>query len=269
MSFFDGGNKSLSFGEKGDNTWRGVWQGGVILNIGQPVAAMGYPDTTKPKTFKNGEQVMKIVISLDTRAGRFPAPPIDAEDDGTRDWHLDKGFGQYKAVGKALRDAGVKDLEVGGTLYVQWTGGEGNIGDPRKFLAAYQPPVGTGGFMQEAVAPPAAQPPAAPPPPAFPPQQQAPAQQWQAPAGQPGPIQQMPAQASATAEQLWNHPATQSAVTQAAQFDPATGQPLAQQAPQNPAPYGYDPATGQPLTAPPAQQPVPAAAGPVTNPFAQ
>jgi hypothetical protein len=247
MSFFDGGNKSLSFGEKGDNTKRGVWQGGVILNISGEQTSMGYPDSTKPKTFKNGDIVKKIVISLDTRQGRFPATPIDAEDDGTRDWHVDKGYGQYKAIGKALRDAKVGDIEVGGMLYVCWVSGEGNIGDPRQFQAAYQPPTGTGGFMQDAVAPPA-QAPAAP---SFPPQQPVtPANAF--------PAQQPP-------------PAPYG-------FDPATGQPLAappQQPapPANPAPYGYDPVTGQPLAAPPqqapAQQPVPAAAGPVTNPFAQ
>lgn len=257
MSFFDGGNKSLSFGERGDNTWRGKWQGGRILNISEPKTAMDFNDPSKPKLFKSGDPVKKIIITLDTRSGRFPAPPLDAEDDGIRDWHLDKGFGQYKAVGKALRDAKLKDLEVGGELYVCWTTGEGAKGDPRQFQAAYQAPVGTGGFMEDATA---AALPAAPPAPVFPPQQPV------APPSAP-----FPAQVAAPTA----NPAPYG-------FDPVTGQPLAAPPQQpaaapNPAPYGYDPATGQPLTAPPAQapqfpapqQPVPAAAGPVTNPFAQ
>lgn len=179
MSFFDGGNKSLSFGEKNDNTWLGKWQGGVILNISDPQTSMSFMDKSKPKTYDNGDVVKKIVVSLDTRSGKCPAPMLDEEDDGVRDWHIDKGYGQSKAVAAALRTAKLKDIEVGGSIYVRWISGEGKVGDPRNFEAIVEPPVqGSGGMFEEPAQPsfpnqvvPAQQPPAASlPGTSFPPQ---------------------------------------------------------------------------------------------------
>lgn len=232
MGFFDGGNKTLSFGERGDQTWFDKWQGGFILNIGEPMDSMDFNDPSKKKTYKNGDVVTKIVVSLNTKIGKFPAPPLDAEDDGVRDWHIDRGYMQSKAVAKALRDAKVDDIATGGEIYVRWVSGKGEKGDARQFEAVYRPPVATsGGMFNEAPAEPA-QP--------MPPQNYAqPAQPMPNPFGNQG------------------QPAPQPAV-QGPVFDPATGAPMNEAAR---AIIAQGMAVQQAAQAAPMQQ--------VTNPFAQ
>ena len=148
MSFFDGNSKSLSFGEVGDDTWKGKPQGGVIVSISDAVQATVYGDTSTLKTWPNGDPVMKIVFTLDTRAGKYPAPPADEEDDGVRDFHVEKGSQAFRALSKALKDSGAKDFEVGGELYDVWQSGVGRKGDPRLHVAQYTPPApGTKGMF--------------------------------------------------------------------------------------------------------------------------
>lgn len=250
VSFFDGGNKSLSFGHVGDETMRGVWQGGQVANISAPVDSMSFTDPSQPKTFKNGETVKKIVFTLDTRAGKCPAPPLDEEDDGVRDWHVDKGSGQARGVAAALRAGKLGDVEVGGFIYIRWTTGKGVVGDARNFECIVEPAVpgaGTGQFMDA-------------PEPSFPGQV--------VPAQQPSfPPQVAPGQAAAprfdpNTGQPLSPPEPPAQQQPAPRFDPMTGQPLAPvQAQQPPAPR-FDPNTGQPIGQAPAAQPV-------TNPYAQ
>lgn len=240
--FFDGGSKAISFGMVNDQTWFNVWQGGIILNISEPVQTTDYNDQTKPKYFKNGEVIMKILVTVDTRSGRCPAPPLDPEDDGTRVFHIEKGSGLLRSIGKTLRAKSMKDLQVGGELYAAWTGGVGVKGDAREYGSEATPaPAGGGMFTQEAAAPaPVAAPAPQPVTPTFPTQQPM-------NSGPGTPIQ--------------------------GGFDPRTGQPIAPSGPTL-APerfiVSYDPTTGAPVyndqqTAP---QPVPAAA-PAGNPFAK
>jgi hypothetical protein len=231
---FDGGNKSLSFGERGDNTWLGKWQGGIVVHISGELASMKFNDPSEQKTFKNGEKVTKRVLSLDTRSGKTPAAALDEEDDLTRDWHVDKGSGPARSIRTAEKKFG--NIAIGSGVYTRWVSGAGNIGDPRVFETVIEPGAPQPMFNEPE--------PAAPGVPSFP--AQVPAQQAPPsfPAQVPAPAQQPPP----------------------AGFDPVTGQPLAPTPPPaaNPAPYGFSPQTGQPNPAP-AQQPPPAGFDPVTG----
>lgn len=236
--FFDGGSKSLSFGDVGDTTWLNRAQGGLIVNIGEARQATDW-DTKEPKVWpKSKDPVITIPVTLDTNQGDYPSARIDDEDDGVRDLYIDKGTGRFRAVQAALRAAKEKDLVVGGRLYIAWTSGVGKKGDPRQYQAQYIPPVATSGGMFSEPEQPAA---VIPPPAAngFP--AQMPAQQAPAP-----------------------------------RFDPHTGQPLAPVQTQAAPPEGpkFDPATGAPMNdaaravlAGGQQQATPAPAAAATNPF--
>lgn len=243
MSFFDGGNKSISFGERGDNTMRGTWQGGVIVNISEPVTSMSYVDKSKPKTFKDGTEVMKLIVTLDTKSGKCPAPPLDAEDNGVRDLHVDKGSGQSRSISRTLRAAKLGDIQVGGSLYIRWTTGEGAIGNPRVFETIIEPPAqGSGGMFTE------------PEQPSFPGQvvpTAAPSFPAQVPGAQPTstPNPYGPGIAAPKFDPNTGRPLAPPAP--APRFDPNTGQPIsAAVGPGSPAQTRFDPATGQPITNP-------------------
>lgn len=124
--FFSGGNKSISFGSVGDRSMFGKAMGGPIISVSEEHQATNMQDGT-PKTWKKtGDPVMQVIVSLDTRNGKFPqnTPPIDGDDDGTRDLYLEKGSQKFKAVVKAMREAHVKSLDPGSELYIAWTGDE-------------------------------------------------------------------------------------------------------------------------------------------------
>lgn len=285
MGFFDGGAKTLSFGERGSEDAArvfNVWRGGKIVNVGAARQATSYPDR-KPKTWDNGDPVMQLPITLDTWSGRCPEPALDAEDDGMRDYYITKGHQNYQAARAALRKANVQDFEVGGTLYLRWIKGDGKIGDPRQFEMYYEAPVaGSAGFLADDAAPGAYGPTGAPLNGAaravqdevrqsvaqqMPPQQPAAG----GPPNQPYPdAQQVPptsaAPAGAPPAPVWNATTGQwDLSTPAAPAQPATPPPP-------PAPV-WNAATGQwDLSgAAPAQQAAPAGGPPagVTNPFAR
>lgn len=233
MGFFDGGAKSLGFGERGSaeaEAYKGKWRGGIIVNIGDAKQATNY--TTKELEFwpKSTDPVMQLPLTLDTWAGKCPEPALDSEDDGVRDYYVVKGRQPYQAARAALRKAGAKDFEVGGAYYLRWVSGEGAPGDPRVFESFYEPPVqSSGGFMAE-------EPPAAPATPAMPPQ----------PGGFGG------AQAPAAAPRFdpnTGQPIAPPAAPAAAQprFDPNTGQPIAPTPAVAPEPPRFDPTTGEPV----------------------
>jgi hypothetical protein len=95
-------------------------------------------ETGEPLTFANGDPRMQIVVSLAT-ADRDPAK---ADDDGERALYI-KG-NMLNAVRDAVRRAGAKGLEVGGTLTVVYTGdGEKKnraFNAPKLYAAEYVPP---------------------------------------------------------------------------------------------------------------------------------
>jgi hypothetical protein len=164
--FFDGGTKSLSFGEVNSDEAKaafGKWRGGPIINLASAKQQTDWQDRSILKTWPNGDPVMQLPITLDTRNGRCPEPMADEDDDGVRDWYITKGMQPFNALKIALRKAKVNDIAVGGELYGRWVSGVGKKGDPRIFEFVYTPPVaGSGGFMDDD-GPAAQQPPAMPP----------------------------------------------------------------------------------------------------------
>lgn len=158
MGFFDGGGKSLSFGEVGSQAAAAafnVWRGGVIVDIGEARQATDI-NTRAPKTWDNGDPQIQLPITLDTGRGNCPERAESADDDLRRTLFVTKGKQMYAAARAALRKAGADDFAVGGSLYVKWVSGEGRRGDARQYEMYYEPPVGSSaGFMAEQPAAPA------------------------------------------------------------------------------------------------------------------
>src|ERR1043165_4409201 len=169
-SFFEGGSKSLSFGERGSEDAKrvfGQWRGGAIVNIGEARQQTDFT-TREPKFWpKSNDPLMQLPITLDTwegGAGKCPEPAIDDEDDGVRDYYITKGKQDFQAARNALKKAGAKDFAVGGHLYVRWFKGEGKVGDPRQFEMMYEPPAQTSaGFLDDGPGAAPAQQPSMPP----------------------------------------------------------------------------------------------------------
>lgn len=287
MGFFDGGGKSLSFGEVGSQFAAqvfGQWRGGVITNIGDARQATDI-NTKKPKTWDNGDPMMQLPITLDTSRGRCPEQAESADDDLIRTLFVTKGGAMFAAAKSALRTAKAADFEVGGTLYIRWVSGEGRRGDARQYEIYYEAPVGSsGGFMndpapggQPAAAPsmPPQQPPAQPVGPPHQPYPDAvaantpPQPVWNAATGQweiPQPEPAAPPAAPPPPPQpVWN--------AQTGQWEVPNQAPAAPPQPPAPAANGWQPGQQAAPAGPPPQaaaQPVggPPAGG-VTNPFRQ
>lgn len=221
--FFDGGIKSISFGKVRDNTMFNVWQGGKVLKVGTERQCTNL-NTGELQTWQpSGDPMMQVPITLDTKAGKFPAAALGEDDDLIRDLYLTKGKGQFRAVMAALRAERVKGApEPGGELYIRWISGVGEIGDARVFEAIYTPPIpGAGGMFDAPAAPPAQPSTQAPQMPAQPPAQ---------PRFDPNTGQPIAPPAPPTAP--------------APRFDPNTGQPIQQT---QPPVQRFDPNTGQPI----------------------
>lgn len=73
-------------------------------------------DSGQPKFWDDGKPMMQLVVTLSTDQ----RDPSNSEDDGTRRLYV-KGKLQ-QAVASAIRKAGAKGLEVGGTLTVTYIG---------------------------------------------------------------------------------------------------------------------------------------------------
>lgn len=266
MGFFDGGGKSLSFGEIGTQAAAAafnIWRGGVIVDIGDARQATDI-NTRAPKTWDNGDPMMQLPITLDTARGNCPERAESADDDLRRTLFVTKGKQMYAAARAALRAAKVEDFAVGGSLYVKWVSGEGRRGDARQYEMYYEPPVASsGGFMAEQPAAPAYDP-ATGQPLNMPARAVNDAVQAtmppQVPAG--GPVGQQhpgPTPAGAPPQPVWN------AATNSWDL-PAPAAPATPPPPPQPV---WNAATGQwdlpsgppPAAAPPAQQPAPAANG--------
>jgi hypothetical protein len=74
--------------------------------------------TGAPKFWNDGKPMMQLVVTLSTDE----RDPADPEDDGSRRVYI-KGKLQ-QAVAQAVRKAGAKGLEVGGTLQVSYVGND-------------------------------------------------------------------------------------------------------------------------------------------------
>jgi hypothetical protein len=199
MGFFDGGGKSLSFGEIGSQAAAAafnVWRGGIIVDIGDARQATDI-NTRAPKTWDNGDPMMQLPITLDTARGNCPERAESADDDLRRTLFITKGKQMFAAARAALRAAKVDDFAVGGSLYVKWVSGEGRRGDARQYEMYYEPPVASsGGFMGEQEAQAAA---------AMPPQQPAgPTPGQQHPGAAPTEPPPSAAPAAAPPQPVWN-----------------------------------------------------------------
>lgn len=78
-----------------------------------------------PKTWDNGDPVWELQIKAQTDEHE------DAEDDGIRTWYCSggkgeaddgKGLSAQEAVKAALADAGMREVPIGGTLKVRYSG---------------------------------------------------------------------------------------------------------------------------------------------------
>lgn len=95
-----------------------------------------------PKTFDDGSPMNDVVITIQTD----DRDPSIEDDDGTR--RLIAGYEMQRAIGQAMRDAGVKSLDEGGMLAVQHTHNEpptkNGFSPRKKFRAQFQPPAAGG-----------------------------------------------------------------------------------------------------------------------------
>lgn len=98
--------------------------------------------TGKLQFWDNGDPMMQLVVKLQTTE----RDPDDKDDDGIRALYVKGGFKKptmQKAIADAVRAAGVKGLEIGGTLTVTYTGDgpkEGSGFPPKYYSATYAPP---------------------------------------------------------------------------------------------------------------------------------
>lgn len=93
--------------------------------------------TREPKTWKNGDPMMQVVIRLQTDE----RDPDNATDTGERSLYVDSR-GKREALKEALRRANAK-LEVGGMLAMQYTGdgeAERGMNPPKQYRAEYAAP---------------------------------------------------------------------------------------------------------------------------------
>jgi hypothetical protein len=127
-----GGGKSASFEKPGDKV------SGEILTV----ESRQQTDLDGAlKCWDNGDPMWQVVVTLQTTERE------DGDDDGKRTVYL-KGSRKYAstatAVGEAVKAAGAKTLEVGGTLALAYTGdGEPTkrgFSAPKLYQAAYKPP---------------------------------------------------------------------------------------------------------------------------------
>lgn len=98
--------------------------------------------TGEPKTWKDGNPMMQLVVTLQTDQHE------DDEDDGVRRLFA-KGSGRNSktavgAIRAAVQAAGAKTLEVGGRLQMAYTGdgvpSTAGFNPPKEYAARYQPP---------------------------------------------------------------------------------------------------------------------------------
>lgn len=98
------------------------------------------PKDNSPKTFPNGDPMMQVIVTLQT-SQRDPAVE---DDDGIRTVYVKSNM--LKAIREAVKAAGAKGLEVGGTLTVTYVadGEKTNkaFNPPKFYTAVYKPPSG-------------------------------------------------------------------------------------------------------------------------------
>lgn len=126
-----GGAKSAKFPEVGT-----VVKGTIVT---PPTLSQQTDFTTGAlKTWDDGKPMMQLVVTIATDE----RDPDEPEDDGLRSLYV-RGAMQA-AVKDAIRKAGAKGLEVGGTIAVRYTGDgvakQRGMNPPKQFAAQYKAP---------------------------------------------------------------------------------------------------------------------------------
>jgi hypothetical protein len=132
--FFGGGTPGISF--KGEAN-RGVWKGGQLVKIGERQQSKDFK--TKELEYWDEEKTQpKMVLPL--TLATTERDPLNPHDDGQRTLWVGASTALQWAIAEAIKATSTK-LRPGGTLYVQWTGGAGEVGDPKQYTAHWTPPV--------------------------------------------------------------------------------------------------------------------------------
>ena len=177
--FFSGGAKGITWPDNPQTPGGRTFVTGVIEQVHPPE-----PIVDIKTGLPTEKQQVRIMLKTDER------DPSEPDDDGRRTLYVKSWM--RSAVGDALRKAGAKEPETGGTLSVTFTHLEAadkpGMSPSKKFSATYTAPPVTGGYFAPPAGAPAAPP--APPaaaytPPAPPVQQQVPQ-----PVAPPQPVQQ-------------------------------------------------------------------------------
>lgn len=155
--FFSGGAKGITWPENPQVPGGRTTVTGVIEQV-YPPEPVNDPKTGLP----TDRQQVRIMLKTDER------DPSEPDDDGRRTLYVKSWM--RSAIGDALRKAGAKEPEVGGTLTVQFTHLEAadrpGLSPSKKFAATYTAPPVTAGYFAPPAGQPAAQqayqPPAAP-----------------------------------------------------------------------------------------------------------
>ena len=127
-----GGPKAVKFANVGDTV------SGTIIK--EPTVEQQRDiDSGKPRTYDDGNPMLQMVVTLQTDLRD------DAEDDGVRRLFVRSGL--RTAVQKAVQDAGVDSLDVGGELNdVTHTGLDGR---KKLYRATYVPPKPGAAFLAD------------------------------------------------------------------------------------------------------------------------
>lgn len=124
-NLFDTGSKGLKFSTIGTS------HQGTVTSEPMERQQTEY-GTGKPAVWPSGEPKLQVLVDLQTEE------KDDPDDDGERTLYVSSNSMKH-AIGKAIRDAGAKDLEVGGTLTVTYTGNDPqskNPANPKKLYTA-------------------------------------------------------------------------------------------------------------------------------------
>lgn len=153
---FGGGTPSAKFPNVGDSIT------GVITRVLEPQQQRDYATGT-PKTWDNGDPMMQLPIELATEL----RDPEITDDEGLRMLYVKGGL--TTALRDAVKKAGSKTLEIGGTLTVTYArNGEPSkkgFNPPKQYDVKYTPPgVAASAEFLAADTPAASTPPAAAPP---------------------------------------------------------------------------------------------------------
>jgi hypothetical protein len=131
MGFFNGGGATLTFGDTRDPSsfpqFGNRWRGGQIVEVGDVMPQTNME--TREVIMRNGKPAEQLPVTLLCDGSGFAAQQgwrtdernsNDHTDTGRRTFYV-KGSSRF-SIGDALRAVQADDLEVGGFLYMVWTG---------------------------------------------------------------------------------------------------------------------------------------------------